>query len=64
MGRMLNISRLVKQMLCKHKDQQFVRNIYGDEINRISTKHIYRSEFRCKTCGKLIYHQGLVDNGH
>lgn len=35
---------MLKQLFCRHKDKKFIRNIYGDEINRISTRKIYRSE--------------------
>lgn len=46
---------MFKRLFCKHKNMTFVRNIYGDEINRISLKHIYRSEWRCNDCGKIVY---------
>lgn len=49
------------KLFCKHKNQKWVRNIYGDEINRISTRKIYRSEWRCADCGKVIYHHELFD---
>ena len=51
---------MLKRLFCKHKDQKFIRNIYGDEINRISTKKIFRSEWKCNECGKTIYHSELV----
>lgn len=51
---------MVKQLFCKHKSQKFIRNIYGDEINRISTKKIFRSEWKCKNCGKTFYRSELV----
>lgn len=47
------------KLFCKHKNQKWVRNIYGDEINRISTRKIYRSEWKCADCGKTIYHHDL-----
>lgn len=34
--------KIIKRILCKHENLDFVRNIYGDEINRISLKYIYR----------------------
>lgn len=52
---------MLKQLFCKHKNQRFIRNIYGDEINRISTKKIFRSEWKCSDCGKVIYHSELVN---
>ena len=30
--------RLFKQLLCKHTQIEFVRNIYGDEINHRNAK--------------------------
>lgn len=42
-------------MFCKHKNLKFIRNIYGDEINYISLKMIYRSEWKCKDCGRIVY---------
>ena len=49
------------KLFCKHKNQKWVRNIYGDEVNRISTCKIYRSEWRCADCGKVIYRHELFD---
>ena len=44
------------EFTCPKHDLVFVRNIYGDEINKISTnKKIYRSEWRCTKCGKVKY---------
>ena len=40
--------KIIKQFFCKHNNIEFVRNIYGDEINQISTSHIYRSAWKCK----------------
>lgn len=43
-------------MLCRHREQKFVRNIHGDEIWDIARrKHlfkfvIYRSWWRCEKC--------------
>ena len=43
-------------MFCKHKNLKFIRNIHGDEINYISPiNKTYRSEWKCKDCGKIIY---------
>ena len=41
--------------ICEH-DWEFVRNIYGDEINDCGG---YRSVWRCKKCGKLEYRRYL-----
>lgn len=40
-----------KSLFCKH-EYEFVRNIYGDEINQLNGK---RSEWKCKKCGKIEY---------
>ena len=40
---------------CEH-DYEFVRNIYGDEINY---RNGYRSEWKCKKCGKLQWRLSL-----
>ena len=45
------IVQLVKQFCCDH-DYEFVRNIYGDEINQHNG---YRSLWVCKKCGKEQY---------
>ena len=44
-----------KRKKCEH-DYEFVRNIYGDEINWCGG---YRSEWRCKKCGKSEYRRYL-----
>lgn len=43
------IKKLIKQLFCKH-EYHFARNIYGDEINYFGG---YRSEWKCKKCGKI-----------
>ena len=45
----------IKEWRCEH-DYEFVRNIYGDEINWCGG---YRSEWRCKKCGKSEYRRYL-----
>lgn len=51
-------------IFCKHKNLKFIRNIHGDEINYISPiKMIYRSEWKCKDCGKIIYKGELYHEG-
>lgn len=47
--------RLFKR--CEH-DYEFVRNIYGDEIN---FRNGNRSEWRCKKCGKIEYRRYLQE---
>lgn len=37
-----------RRMLCRHKQWEFVRNIYGDEINHVDGK---RSFWKCRECG-------------
>ena len=46
---------LIKRLFCKH-EYEFVRNIYGDEINWCGGK---RSIWKCKKCGKLQYSSEL-----
>ena len=46
---------MLRKILCKHNDVEFIRNIYGDEINQLSGKNIVRSIWRCKNCGRIIY---------
>ena len=41
--------RIIKHLLCKH-EYEFVRNIYGDEINHVSGA---RSWWLCKKCEKM-----------
>ena len=50
--------KIFKKLLCKHKFV-FNRNIYGDEINRISLRKIYRSKWVCSDCGKVKYKESL-----
>lgn len=40
---------------CEH-EYEFVRNIYGDEINHCGG---YRSLWRCKKCGRLQWREQL-----
>ena len=40
---------------CEH-EYEFVRNIYGDEINY---RGGYRSIWKCKKCGKIEYREHL-----
>lgn len=41
---------------CNKHELVFIRNIYGDEINKLSLPNkICRSEWRCLKCGKIKY---------
>jgi hypothetical protein len=46
----------LKRLFCKHYKQTFIRNIYGDEINHLNA----RSVWKCDKCGKYILDQNLV----
>lgn len=50
--------RLIKRLLCKH-EYEFLRNIYGDEINAAGGK---RSWWRCRKCGKMQLREEFVTN--
>jgi len=56
------IKRLFKQYNCKHK-YIFIRNIYGDEINHISSSKIYRSWWECERCNKYQLSEKLFNIG-
>ena len=45
------IRKIFNKIRCKH-DYQFVRNIYGDEINQCGG---YRSIWQCSKCGRYKY---------
>ena len=45
----------IKSLFCEH-EYEFVRNIYGDEINACGG---YRSIWKCKKCGKIEYRKNL-----
>ena len=51
-----NIKMMLKRFTCKHTNQTFVRNIYGDEINWAGGK---RSIWKCNDCGKIIFNDEL-----
>jgi len=47
------VSGFLKRLFCMHRGGvAFVRNIYGDEINRSGGK---RSIWVCKRCGGFIF---------
>jgi ribosomal protein L37AE/L43A len=37
--------------VCKHIEKEYVRTVYGDEINHVPGRGIWK----CKSCGKIIY---------
>lgn len=56
---------MFKQLFCKHKDLEFLGNVYGDLIYQVSTlKKINRSAWRCKNCGRLIFKECFGDENH
>ena len=56
--RMGEMIQFIKNLFCKHKDLEFVRNIYGDEINAMNGQ---RSIWYCSDCRKFIPKDELVD---
>jgi hypothetical protein len=46
----------LRRLFCRHVDHEFVRNIYGDEINLTGG---YRSEWCCRKCGQAVFHRDL-----
>lgn len=55
------IRRLIQKYRCKHENAIFVRNIYGDEINNVSLKKVYRSWWKCNECECFFPKENLVD---
>ena len=54
----------MNNLFCSKHELVFVRNIYGDEINKISPKNkTYRSEWKCLNCGKVKYKTYLNRTG-
>lgn len=42
----------LKRLFCRHNGGlDFVRNVYGDEINQLNARSIWR----CKRCARLVY---------
>lgn len=51
----MRISKVIKQIFCNHSKKHWIRNVYGDEINMLSTyKSTCRSIWKCENCGKII----------
>lgn len=42
--------RYFSRLFCGHKETQFVRNIYGDEIRYADARSLHR----CKKCGAVV----------
>lgn len=60
-GRWLPLSEWLARTSCSHAAGfEFVRNIYGDEINMLGGK---RSVWRCSKCGNVQYRDELQDDG-
>jgi len=51
------IIKFLKRMFCKHRNQDFIRNIYGDEIIASGWN---RSLWHCKDGGKIIENPRLM----
>jgi len=49
----------IQKFCCEH-DYEFVRNIYGDEINHLGGM---RSEWRCIKCGNIQYREEYHNTG-
>lgn len=52
----MNPLAFIRRLFCRHREFDFVRNIYGDEINLCGGK---RSLWRCKGCGSAVLHADL-----
>lgn len=49
--------KFLKQLFCKHYRQQWVRNIYGDEIIECGWN---RSIWKCSHCEKVFFDPYLM----
>jgi len=54
------IMNWIKSLFCKH-EYEFVRNIYGDQINYCNGK---RSIWKCKKCGNIEYRDKLCNESY
>ena len=54
------LRKFLQKYCCEH-DYEFVRNIYGDEINQCGG---YRSIWQCCKCGKYMYSETLHSKGN
>lgn len=57
---MARLLAFLRWLFCRHPQFDFVRNIYGDEINAACGK---RSIWRCAACGKVQQRDQLHDTG-
>ena len=49
------IPRIFKRINCSHTSIVFIKNLFGDNINRWSYGNkTVRSLWRCRRCGKII----------
>ena len=52
--------KIFKRFNCSHNNIVFVKNLFGDDINRWSFGHkTTRSLWKCKRCGKIIRSKDL-----
>lgn len=59
-GYRVRIKILFQRLRCKHLNQECITNFGGDMINLVSSHHhIYRSAWRCRDCGEIIYNEKL-----
>lgn len=49
----------LKRILCDHDDLIFVRNVYGDEINELNCRSIYK----CSNCEATVKYGRLNEFG-
>ena len=56
---MLPTNKFFNRMFCKHQVCDFVRNVYGDEINYLNC----RSLWKCRKCGAEVKRQFLGGGG-
>lgn len=47
----MSILTFFRRLFCRHSEFDFIRNIYGDEINECGGK---RSLWRCRGCGSAV----------
>lgn len=54
------LRKFIQNFGCEH-EYVFIRNIYGDEINRCGG---YRSQWQCMKCGKYMYSKDLYSDAN
>lgn len=56
---------MFKRLFCRHKDLEFLGNVYGDLIYDVSTLfRLNRSAWRCKKCGHIVFKECFGDEDH